>query len=103
MIVNFSHVGSRSERRATRTATPWWAAPSLSRQHFLEERERAGIARLAEPEHRLLAHLRVAVRLRHLDEHGHALFLRELAEGEDGLLLDLRLRVVRDGAGDGGD
>src|SRR2546428_5314841 len=77
--------------------------PLLPTEDFLEERQRARIARLAQPEHGLLAHFGVPVRPCDLDEPGHAFVPRELAEREPRLLLHLRLRIVVERARDRGD
>ena len=62
---------------------------------------RARVVRLAEPEHRLLAHFGVAVGARDLHQLRHAFVLRQLAEREDRLLLHLGVRIVVDRVGDG--
>jgi hypothetical protein len=50
--------------------------PPLLFQHLLEERERAWVARLSEPEHRLLADPGVAVAASDLDQLRHTFILR---------------------------
>src|SRR5262249_25436054 len=74
--------------------------PGSALQDLLEEREGAGVVRLAEPEDRLVADGGIAVLAGGVDEQRHALVFRELAEGEHRLLLHLGLGVVLDGAGD---
>ena len=71
------------------------------RQDLLEERQGARVLRLAEPEHGLLAHSSIAVSARYLDEQRHALIPGKLAECEDSVFLDVGLRVVLDGFGNG--
>src|SRR6266571_3794837 len=88
---------SRAESATTGTVT---STAGSGLQDFLEEGEGARVVRLAQPEHGLLAHGRVAVLAGGVDQERHALVVGELAEGEHGPLLHLGLGIVRDGAGD---
>src|SRR5207245_4485501 len=72
---------------------------ALLSQHLFEELERAGIVGLAEPEHGLLAHLGVAVGLRHFYQFRHAFVLRQLAQRKNRFFLHVRVGIVFDGAG----
>ena len=69
---------------------------SLSRENFFEERQRLRVLRLTQPEHRLLPDLAIRVRAGDVDEERDAFGRRQLAQCEDGLLLDLGVRIVVD-------
>ena len=80
-------------------------ARRLLLEHGLEERDRAIVPGLTQPEHRLPAHFGVAMRLRELDQLRHGVVFWQLADREDRALPDLRIRIVahrlterRDGA-----
>src|SRR5688572_27659815 len=73
----------------------------LLEQNLREEVDRTRVARLPERLHRLPPNLGVPVALREVDQPGHALVARQLAERKDGSLLDLDLRIAIDRVGDG--
>src|SRR5438105_2618295 len=75
-------------------------APLFLQENLFEERDGARVVRLPEPEHRLLAHLGIAVRARDLHQLRHAFVFRQLAEREDRFLLHLGVGIVLDRAGD---
>src|SRR4051812_47151792 len=75
----------------------------LLQQDVFEELHRTRIVRLTEPEHRLLADLRITMAARDLDQARHPFVGRHLAEREHRLLLHLGIGIVLHGAGDGGE
>src|SRR6266481_2088708 len=69
------------------------ASASL-RQHFFEKLQRPWIIRLSEPEHCLLAHRRIAIRLRHFNQLRDTLVFWQLAQGKDRLFLHFRVGII---------
>src|SRR5215207_3123498 len=79
------------------------AAPEIQslplRQQLLEQCDRSGVVRLAEPEDGLLADLGVTVRARDANQNRDAFVARALRQGEHDLLLHLAVdtRILRQG------
>jgi hypothetical protein len=74
----------------------------LAGQHLFDEGEGARILRLTEPKESLFAHLAVFLGTRHIDQLRNRFVLWQLRERENGLFLNLGIRIVFDGIGDGG-
>ena len=71
-------------------------------QHLFDERERARILRLTEPKESLFADFAILLSAGDVDQLRNTFVLWQLRERENGLLLNLGIRIVFDGIGDGG-
>src|SRR2546428_374502 len=64
-------------------------------EQLLEQRDRAGVVGVAQPEEGLLADRRTVMRAGEPDQRGDPFVVRALGEGEDGALLHRQVHVVR--------
>src|SRR6266849_2417289 len=71
---------STATRRRKRACSSKTSCVSVSlRQHFFKKLQRSRIVGLPQPEHGLLSHGGIPIRLRHFDQFGHAFVLGQLA------------------------
>src|SRR5258705_7711620 len=89
----------RKRMRACSSKTSY-ASASL-RQHFFEKLQRPRIVRLPQPEHRLLPHRRITIRLRYFNQLRDALVSWQLTQRKDRLFLHFGVGIVVNRSCDG--